>query len=63
MLKTVCGSSAYIPPEMIAGRLYDPLKVDIWSLGIILYAMCVGYLPFDDLDSVEMFQIIKYTKY
>jgi serine/threonine protein kinase len=36
---------------MLAGKPYDPLKVDLWSTGVILYAMCFGYLPFDNPDS------------
>ena len=63
MLNTACGSPCYAPPEMLTGKPYDPLKVDIWSLGIILYAMCVGYLPFDSPDSAELFRIIREAKY
>lgn len=48
---TACGSPCYAPPEMLEMKGYDPLKADIWSLGIILYAMCFGYLPFDHTDS------------
>ena len=56
-LKTACGSPCYAAPEMIAGYLYEGLKVkyiiksDIWSLGIILFALLCGYLPFDDPDT------------
>ena len=42
-LKTACGSPCYAAPEMIAGKRYHGLGSDIWSMGIILYAMTCGY--------------------
>ena len=47
-LKTACGSPCYAAPEMIAGTSYRGLRVDIWSCGVILYAILCGYLPFED---------------
>lgn len=46
-LKTACGSPAYAAPEMIQGHPYTK-AADIWSAGILLYAMVVGRLPYDD---------------
>lgn len=57
-LKTACGSPCYASPEMIAGRRYAGLDTDIWSLGVILYAMTVGYLPFEDPDTNKLYKKI-----
>jgi 5'-AMP-activated protein kinase catalytic alpha subunit len=51
MLKTACGSPCYASPEMVAGNRYDPIKSDIWSTGVILFALLCGFLPFDDPDT------------
>ncbi|KAJ5068269.1 protein kinase [Anaeramoeba ignava] len=48
LLKTPCGSPSYSAPELIQGKLYNGEKIDIWSLGIILFALIVGRLPFYD---------------
>ena len=58
LLVTPCGSPCYASPEMVAGKKYNGFKIDIWSTGIILYAMLCGYLPFEDKDNDALFEKI-----
>ena len=62
-LKTACGSPCYAAPEMIAGKDYNGLEVDIWSCGVILYAMACGYLPFEDKDTNKLYNKILNCQY
>ncbi|CAH2310473.1 5 -AMP-activated kinase catalytic subunit alpha-2 [Pelobates cultripes] len=58
-LRTSCGSPNYAAPEVISGRLYAGPEVDIWSCGVILYALLCGTLPFDDEHVPTLFKKIR----
>lgn len=58
-LRTSCGSPNYAAPEVISGKLYAGPEVDVWSCGVILYALLCGTLPFDDDHVPSLFRKIK----
>ena len=62
-LQTACGSPCYAAPEMIAGKEYIGLQVDIWSCGVILFAMLCGYLPFEDPNTDKLYKKILNCNY
>ena len=60
LLITPCGTASYAPPEMHKGEKYYGLLTDIWSVGVVLYAMAFGYLPFcDDDEEINVKNIIE----
>ena len=63
LLKTACGSPCYAAPEMINGEPYMGLRVDIWSSGIVLFAMLCGFLPFEDADNEKLYKKITEGKF
>ncbi|KAI0777665.1 Pkinase-domain-containing protein [Trametes elegans] len=60
LLETFCGTTGYAAPEMLLAKKYLGPEVDIWSLGVILYTLLTGTLPFDDDDeSIMRDKVIK----
>ena len=54
-LSTACGSPCYAAPEMIAGKRYLGAHVDVWSCGVILFALICGHLPFEDPNTTNLY--------
>ncbi|KAL8027018.1 hypothetical protein ABFX02_14G068000 [Erythranthe guttata] len=58
LLHTLCGTPAYVAPEILAKRGYDGAKVDVWSCGVVLFVLTAGYLPFNDPNLMSMYKKI-----
>nr|XP_012318808.1 maternal embryonic leucine zipper kinase isoform X2 [Aotus nancymaae] len=62
-LQTCCGSLAYAAPELIQGKSYLGSEADVWSMGILLYVLMCGFLPFDDDNIMTLYKKIMRGKY
>ena len=61
MSQTFCGSKAYAAPEILQGRTYDPMKADVWALGVIMYIFITGKMPFD--ETKVCLPVLSYFRY
>lgn len=62
-LSSPCGSPCYAAPEVIEGRAYDPLAADIWSMGVVLFMMLTGYLPYQHKNTHSLYKLILNARY
>ncbi|OHT06225.1 CAMK family protein kinase [Tritrichomonas foetus] len=58
LLKTPCGSPFYAPPEIISNQPYDGKLSDVWSLGVVLYTMVTGALPWKESNQMQLYRQI-----
>ena len=63
MVDTPCGSPCYASPECISGLPYDGVTTDVWSAGVILYAMLTGQLPWTKRNQAQLFKQIRRGEY
>ncbi|CAI9300981.1 unnamed protein product [Lactuca saligna] len=63
MLHTLCGTPAYVAPEILTKRGYNGAKADVWSCGVILFVLTAGYLPFNDPNLMMMYKKIYRGEY
>jgi len=63
LVTTPCGSPCYASPECISGKPYDGKTTDVWSIGVILYAMLTGQLPWTKRNQTQLFQQIRKGEY
>ena len=61
-LTTLCGSLSYVAPELLRNHPYDE-SADMWSVGVIIYFLLSGYLPFHHREQNELFKIIRLGRY
>ncbi|KAJ3682892.1 hypothetical protein LUZ60_013119 [Juncus effusus] len=58
LFHTVCGTPAYVAPEILSKKGYNASKVDVWSCGVILFVLTAGYLPFNHPNLMTMYKRI-----
>ena len=63
LLETSCGSPHYASPEIVSGKNYHGAPSDIWSCGIILFALLTGHLPFDDENIRKLLLKVQHGKF
>ncbi|KAF5470354.1 hypothetical protein F2P56_010873 [Juglans regia] len=63
LLHTLCGTPAYVAPEILEKKGYDGARVDVWSCGVVLYVLNAGYLPFNDSNLMAMYKKIYNGEY
>ena len=63
LANTPCGSPCYASPECISGKPYDGKTTDVWSCGVILYAMVTGQLPWTKRNQTQLFEQIRHGEY
>ena len=63
LINDACGTPAFIAPEILKDEPYDPYKTDIWSCGVVLFAMITGFFPFRGINEKELHESILSGKY
>lgn len=63
LMNTVCGTPNYAAPEVISKKPYSGYAADVWSLGVVLYVILAGCLPFDEDNMVHLFEKVAHGEY